>query len=377
MKIASIKKFIFFILIILLKLTSLFICKRKKDKINVVFFTGKLGDDVCLTPFFENLKKYLVNEKLFFIGHGPFADILNHNPYIDKKITFGSPRIKESLTWFLKTFFYLNKFQINYYFNLMPDFNGAVLGLALSSRHRHTIDLYFIGKSQKIINSFYKKHNFEYNQRLKDFYLEILEKSGVPIITNKNRLYFPEKRISYIESFFKQNNLSDNKLIIGVTVNSGKSFKEWPASYWVELINKLIKEKNAKIVFFGSQREVEITNQLVNEINEKTYKILNASIKDLPYYLKRCDLFVSVDTGLLYIADAIKVPVVAIMGTCDETQQGPENNYSLVTNPKSCIKFMRTPLDPSFRLRSKEVEECFKSITPEMVLEQCEKILKI
>lgn len=362
----TIKKIILILLIPFFKIINLFNFSRTKEQAVVVFYIGKLGDIVCASTIFPNIKNKDKNKKLIFIGRVPFIDILNNNLYLDEAIGFKNDKESMSLKWVWQTCKKLSKYKINLYYNLISNFSGGILGIYLVAAKRLTITSRQDNKSTAIINIFYKKYQFNYDKKIKLFYLDVLKDNGYKIINKKNQLFFNNLSDEIIDDLKKIN--SKNEITLGIVVGSGKDFKFWPKEHWVDLCDKLCQQKKATIIFFGGPGDEPDIKYVTDKIINKHYLVVNKPISHLPYYLKKCDIFVSVDTGLLYIADALNIPVVNIMGTCNEITQSPENIYRLISNSKYCDKFMYAPAEPVYHLRANEIKKCYSSITPDKVI---------
>lgn len=351
--------------------------RQKRPQARVIFFSGKLGDLVCLSSIFKNLKHNYPEEKTILVAKSPFVEILANNPFLDQMVVFGSDKEPREFRWLLKQWYFLRKFKISAYFNLNNNFEGNILGLYLLAKERITLSFAHEGLFQKLVNIFYQRDFFHYDMRIKDFYLKMLEKRGAAIIDNRNQLYFNGPTPAEVEEYFQKESINPNDLVIGVSVTSGKEFKRWPDGHWIKLVQSLIEKYQAKVIFFGTSGEVSKIEEIRKGVARKTFAVINPPLEVLPHYLKKCRLFVSVDMGVNYISDALGVPTINIMGTCDKVTQAPENNCHLVTNPEFCRPFMKTPAEPHYPKFKEEIEKCYQLITPEQVLPVCEKILDI
>jgi ADP-heptose:LPS heptosyltransferase len=98
------------------------------------------------------------------------------------------------------------------------------------------------------------------------------------------------------------------------------------------------------------------------------------SIDELKACISKLDLFVAVDTGPIYIAEAFDVPTVDIVGPMDENEQPPRGEKHVVVIPPN----HRISELHIMNAREYNAEEALKqtlSVMPEMVFTACEKIL--
>jgi ADP-heptose:LPS heptosyltransferase len=369
------KKPLLFLLIPFFQLGNLFFSHRQKSVANIIFHSGKLGDLVCATALFKAIKEARPQEKLIVVVRQPFVDILENNPYLDKKITFQNEKDLENLPWLVKNWRQLNQFQINHYFNLMGNFLGSVLGLCFKAKKRINFSSCYDSRSQRFINIFYQTKKFAYDKQIKEYYFDLFQTLHITVQDHKNQLFFNAPTPVEVTDFFQRKNLAPQNLIIGISVTSGKEFKRWPDEYWVELSKKLDAELNAKIIFFGTPNELATIKKISAQLPFKTFILTGVPLAQLPYYLQKCHLFISVDTGPLYIADALQVPVVDIMGPFSEINQRPENNYRLVIKRRPNDKIILTPT-PSAHYQPTEIINIFSQTKPADVFLVCRELLK-
>ncbi len=171
--------------------------------------------------------------------------------------------------------------------------------------------------------------------------------------------------------------------IIGI--NPGATYgsaKRWSPEYFAELIMKIINELNGRIIIFGSQSEVEIANEIINEINKLKIKLTietfgsrimvmsgKTDLRELAALISECDLFITNDSGPMHMASALFVPIVAIFGSTNSTTTGPFGpGHSIITKGLSCSPCMKREC-PEDHLR------CMTDITPDEVFNAAKETL--
>jgi len=166
--------------------------------------------------------------------------------------------------------------------------------------------------------------------------------------------------------------IEDTPFIIGI--NPGAEYgsaKRWPEERFAVIGEWAAKRWNAKVVIFGSSSEIEIAAKVANLMRTANPVNLcgHTTLGQAMALIKRCNFFLTNDSGLMHIAAAFNIPLVAIFG--------PTNH--VVTSPMSSnARIIRHNIDCSPCL--KEVcpfdHRCMLSIEPEEVWEQMEALKK-
>ncbi|KKP92482.1 MAG: ADP-heptose:LPS heptosyltransferase [Parcubacteria group bacterium GW2011_GWA1_36_12] len=119
------------------------------------------------------------------------------------------------------------------------------------------------------------------------------------------------------DNFLKQNKISEKDFIVGIHAGSSTDynaeFKRWPVERFVGLCNKLMNKHNAKIFIFGGPEEKKLKEKLNNLLNDKGW-IFDGKMDETASVIKKCKLFITNDSGLMHIAVAAGIKVVAMIG---------------------------------------------------------------
>ncbi|HDH53547.1 MAG TPA: hypothetical protein ENH24_03570, partial [Nitrospirae bacterium] len=129
--------------------------------------------------------------------------------------------------------------------------------------------------------------------------------------------------------------------LIGIAVSSGNKLKEMGSEKIAELANRLLDNMDINITFIGSAQERD-TAAAISKAIRKNDRIIDAtgrlSLTELPALIERLTLFIGVDTGITYMADAVKVPIIHIAGPIDVSEQRPvEKNIRIIQRKLPCV----------------------------------------
>jgi len=284
-------------------------------KVLLIRFSS-IGDIVFTLAVPEAIKNKYSDWELHFLTKYEYKDLIEGNPFIDKKIYF---KKKEGLLSLIKS---LKKEK----YDLIYDAHNSL---------RSNIILLFLYKA-KIIQ--YSK------QRLKRFLLlvfkiNLYKKLEYPFFKflkplKKINIHkfkeYPKIYISYeilerikvkIERYLKN---KERKLIVLAPGAAWKG-KIWPS--YDQLVNKLEKEFN--VILLGGKKETYLDVLAY----EKDFVVSFAGNLSLIESIAMCfyaDVLVSNDTGILHAAEAINKNVICIMGPTSKELAYPYRKESIV-----------------------------------------------
>jgi heptosyltransferase-2 len=143
--------------------------------------------------------------------------------------------------------------------------------------------------------------------------------------------------------------------------------KRWPIERFIAAAKEIQRRTNCAWVLYGGKNDVAFTNPIESALGGATIFNLagKTSLRELMALLKRCQVFLTNDTGPMHVAAALGVPMVAIFGSTSPELTGPmsadETKLKIVRSDVSCSPcFLREcPID--FR--------CMKGISVEQVVE--------
>ncbi len=204
-----------------------------------------------------------------------------------------------------------------------------------------------------------------------EYYLEICRWLGLEAPAEpKPRLFIGQELRRRGETFLSEHGIAKDDFLIGL--NPGASFgtsKCWPPEYFAELAGLLQKGFDARVILFSGPGEEGIIQQILDRakvdlVDTRADKVDLELLKPL---VKRCNLFVTNDTGPRHYAVAFDVPTVVIMGSTDPRYTAANLDHTVV---------VRKELDcsPCHKKVCPRGHECMREIRPAEVLAAAEQL---
>lgn len=310
----------FFIFLILLR-------KRRnandKKKIRILIIqTAKIGDMVCSTPVFREIKKKYPDAYLVILIISKTRGIIFQNPYLDEIIVLDEPRFR-GLTGFFRLLKNLSKKKFNASISLTHGLLNNILPFWLLLSKRISFTSPYAPRSSRW-SFIFANHRKEFLRDRPAFrqYLGLLEFLGIKNHDEKREIFISRNSREKVRDFLLKNNFSENDFLVGVSVSSGNPIKDWGLEKFAQLSDKLIENLKAKIIFIGSREEKELISQTTAMMKNSSINAAGIfSLEEIGGLMEHLKLFISADTGPLYIANALNVPVVDIIGPFNVIEQ--------------------------------------------------------
>jgi len=315
-----------------------------------------LGDALMATPVYYNLSQFLSSkEKLYFFGPPGIVDLFKFFPKAEI-IYYKKNNTKENL----KALSLLKK-ETGL---LLPNsFSSAWLFFRARLKERWGYAKNF---RSFLLTKAVKPPAQKLHQR--DYYLNLLEKLGLPSLHKELGLPLSEELINQAKEFLKAYIKNGEPFVVFAPGAAYGPAKMWPKEYY-KTLSKLILKQGYKIVICGTEREKEIGefikegSSFIINLCGKTDILTVSGI----FYLSKA--IISNDSGLMHLAAALKKPQIAIFGSTDPKLTCPLNPYAVVIKKD-------LPCSPCFKRTCKYKHyKCLYSITPSKIYSHLEKLL--
>lgn len=360
------------LLLFFLSLGRFFIAGRSVKKIEkpkkvLIIQLAKMGDMVCTTPMFRAIKQKYPDCKVYVLGDAVNWELLQDNSDVDHYFIWQKK--------IFKTIVQLRKEQIDFgcvtgpspealailYLVGIPTIAAPVIENGFSPQETQTY---------KLMRKFVMAVSHRMGNYASREYLRLLEPLGIFSQDSTKHLGFSERAAREVADFFSTvSKEKDRDFLVGIFPSTGYALKKWPADRFAKVADYMQEKYRAKIIVLGAGKDKEAIEEMLDNLNPET-KVINCcdrfTLDELKALISKMSLFISVDTGPIYIAEAFGVPTINIIGPMDDREQAPRGKFDKV------VKVERK--EPQMRIMNTSVfdyKEAIRQrdgITVEMVL---------
>jgi heptosyltransferase-2 len=325
-----------------------------------------VGDAVMSLPALASVRRSFPRAEIFILAKPWVADLFRGSPEIDRVILYQSPGIHEGFggKWRLARELKLERFDLA--LHLPNSFESALISFLAGIRQRagYNTDGRGIILTHRVpVNGKIRKgHQVEY-------YLHLLKSLGFQPAGGVPTLKTSPKLLEEAEGILQSHGVKESGPLIGVSPGAQYgSAKEWFPERYGELADRISREMGARILIVGSMGDRLVASQICRRAGPAAIDLTGSTtLAQAIGIIARCRLFITNDSGLMHVASALRVPLVAIFGSTDPRRTGPLSENSRVL-------YKSIPCAPCLKTECPEDRKCMELITVDEVYEEIKKI---
>jgi heptosyltransferase-3 len=306
-------------------------------KILVISLAG-IGDTLFATPLLHELRENFPAATIDALVMWPGAkDLLDNNPHVGRVfqknlLTCGRlPGIKFLASLRQERY----DFSINTHPQSRVHYRVAARIVGAKTRFSHGYDCSGI-LDRLLVNRTLPQ---DYSLHAAENNLSVLPLIGAQkkLAAHNLEIFLTPEEKQWAENFLTENGLTGKKWL-GVHVGSGGTknlaLRRWPLENYIELARRLNSEKNLPVLFFGGPEEKAAHEQVRAALPEAIFPPTK-NLRQAAAVLAKASAFLSVDTALMHVAAAMRVPaqIVIETPTWNKPIEPFGNAFTLVKNP--------------------------------------------
>ncbi|MFJ3458076.1 glycosyltransferase family 9 protein [Scandinavium goeteborgense] len=325
---------------------------RKETGKNLVIQTAKIGDFVNATPLLSHLQK---SDVLISKAVEPLARL---DDTIETIYLIGKKK-RNLLTKFQFALQIMNRYD-NVYL-LQPNSTNLFFAAVCNAKNKQFLSIYtrrwyhsiFYMAADGVVN--HGKRTLSVTN-----YLQLADRNLCWEDAPKHATHPLHKPKSWPDSLDKP-----DVIRIGLSISAGNKAKTVPPATWKRIFDTLA-DLPCEYYIFGTESEQSWLDELYRTVGERaniTSLLGTLPLEEVPWAISRMDCYIASDSGNVYIADAVNVPVVLLFGPCCYHEQRPLGKTLLIGSEENISSYV-------FETRyyfDKSREELFKFTNEDLI----------
>ncbi|MGQ9628789.1 MAG: glycosyltransferase family 9 protein [bacterium] len=356
-----------------------------KDAIKrIIVRTAKLVGDTLLTvPAIRAIRNHYREAHITVIAHPKSSKLLEICPYIDEIIVYDESEPLRRQWQFLKM---VRAGRFDLAILLSSSFNAALIpflggvrfiagddgdlrGWMLTTKIHYDGKPYWTDYPQDAPSILPAKELMG-NPKIRHLIrgkLALLEAMGIEADGEYPEFWTTDEDERFAGEFFASQGVRKEDTIVGLNPGSGTTRKRiWPIEHFIAL-GRALTRGGIKVAVFCGPREENTAGEIAKGIGKGTIVTPSeTTIRQHGAMIRRCDAFVTGDTGPMHIAAALGVPTIGLFGPTHPAGTFPFHEGSLVISHY-------LPCSPCYGeciyAGTSDEIKCLKEIEPEEVLE--------
>jgi heptosyltransferase-2 len=163
-------------------------------------------------------------------------------------------------------------------------------------------------------------HELDRHLRLLDFTQQLRER--------RTAIALSAQAVAAAHDFLAQYDLGGGRPLLGIHPGCDRlsALKRWPAERFAAVVRQLVGDGRADVLVFIGPDDMDAYDSLAPLASAHVHVISGAPFDRVAALIGACRVFLSNDSGLMHVAAALDVPVVAIFGPTDTVKNAPVGN---------------------------------------------------
>ena len=339
----------------------------RKEGIRRIVIRGPnwLGDAVMCEPALSQVRTLFPQAEITLLVKPGIADLLAQHPEVNRTLVYDDRGRHAGLVgkWTLAAVLRRHRFDLASLFQ--NAFEAALISFlaGIPRRFGYATDgrTLLLTDPVTVPPRTAQRHQVEY-------YWDLLKPLGGHGPAPAPRLFVTPDESALIAGRLADAGIGPSDPVIGV--NPGSTYghaKRWLPDRYAEVVNRAVTDVQGRsgarvgVAILGAKGEEPLGKAIADQIKTRTVVCSGqTTVRELMALVKRCQLFLTNDTGPMHVAAAFKVPLVAVFGPTDWQTTSPFGvDAQLVRQPVSCAPCLlrECPID----------HRCMTGVTVEQV----------
>lgn len=291
--------------------------------------TNWIGDVVMTLPALAAIRRRWPGARLFVLAKRWVAELYRLSPDVDEVILFEEPGRHAGIGGKWRLAAELRRYRFDCAILLQNAIEAAIIARLAGIPHRagYSAD----GRGFLLTHSVRRTPAIRRVHQI-DYYLRMVEALGCLPAERTVHLRPAADHDRVSDKLFDEYGIRAGHPLIGLAPGAAYGpAKKWFPDRFASVVDRLIDDTGGQAILFGSEGDRESAAEVRKNARHPLFDISGrTNLREAIALISRCDLFISNDTGLMHVAGALGVPMVAIFGSTNPVTTSPVGESSVV-----------------------------------------------
>ncbi|MGH9395827.1 MAG: glycosyltransferase family 9 protein [Terriglobia bacterium] len=316
---------------------------------------GAIGDTLMVTPLVRALRKSLPKSRLCFLCSEAAYDALRYNPHLNRVIPLDHWRLPMWLNSGKRRIIAALRKE-NFEVLLALESDARFLSLVREVRCPRVIAYGALADAGG-----FERAEFNPKSHMIDNHLEAARRLGVDPAGREMDLGFPPEMNTPLWESLTRAGVRKEGVLVGIHAGWGgrkhslteTRLKSWPPERFAEIARWLVNRVGASVALTGVEADRELNDLIANLSGVRCLNLAGKlSLLEMVALLRRCNAYLTVDSGPAHMAAAIGTPLITLVGPAIIEQTAPAGGHGpvrILYHRVHCAPCYGTPLMKSCR----------------------------
>ena len=295
-------------------------------KILVVRQDDRIGNLILTTPLLSALRKRFPQAQIWYVASKTFHTLFSNSSLVDRILVAKKKQYifhPLSLVWFIRK---IRKEKFDLAFDASNESNFSLNNsfLVYLSGARFRIG-YLKPESHLFLNLEVPPSSSA--RHASEMHLDLLRYLVGDVPSEPLKVEIDPQRMIEVENYLKTRGVGPGDFLVGMHIG-GRGEKRWQVENFQKTADWITDSFDAKVIFLWGPEE----KSTIKQIHPKENQIISElfPLPTLSALIKRCNIFISPDTGAMHLSVAVGTPMLALFLNSDPVMFGPAGDKNRI-----------------------------------------------
>jgi predicted lipopolysaccharide heptosyltransferase III len=279
-----------------------------------------IGDVLLTTPVLKNLRVNFPDARLDIMVNAGTEEVLKHNKDINGVIFVERGSLIRQLAFIRE----LRQMKYDLVIDVTDSdrsaiisyLSGAPIRVGYNSENRWRGRCY----THVVQANRDKMHTVDYQ-------LVALNLLDIPIKSSELVLLLGQEDEIFADKILTEYRLDNGRPMVLIHPGARWWFKSWPPEYFAKLADVIQNDLKCHVILAGGPSDQGVVTKIQNLMTTQAVSLVDkTTVLQLAALLKRCQLYIGNDNGIMHVATAVGTPVIAFFGLTNPLLWGPQGS---------------------------------------------------